>query len=132
MTRSSRSPAAAPRTFEHTAPLFAALSDSTRLQLVERLSREGPLSISTLCKDTAISRQAVTKHLRVLEEAGLAASRRDGRECIFELRLERLTAVRRCLDQISRQWDDVLGRLQAYVEKTPGRKRKLTTKGKHR
>ena len=102
---------------ERAAPLFAALSDSTRLQLVERLSRQGPQSISALTEDVSVSRQAVTKHLKALEQAGLAASRREGRERIFELRPERLASVHRYLDQIARQWDDALERLQAYVEK---------------
>ena len=99
------------------APLFAALGDSTRLELVARLSREGPQSISALADNTTISRQAVTKHLQVLEEAGLAASRREGRERIFELRPQRLAAAHHYLDQIGRQWDAALVRLQAHLEK---------------
>ena len=98
------------------APLFAALGDATRLRLVTRLSSEGPQSISALAGGATISRQAVTKHLEVLEEAGLAASRREGRERIFELRPERLVAVHRYLDQIGRQWDEALTRLRAHVE----------------
>lgn len=117
------SPAAAVRRFERAAPLFAALSDSTRLQLVAQLSREGPQSISALAEDATISRQAVTKHLRVLEEAGLAASRREGRERIFELRPQRLAAVHRYLDQIARQWDEAVDRLKVYVEEETGRRR---------
>lgn len=110
-------PSAAPaRDLERAAPLFAALSDSTRLQLVTRLSREGPQSISALAEDATISRQAVTKHLRVLEEAGLAASRREGRKRIFELRPGRLAAVHRYLDRISSQWDEALDRLRSQVE----------------
>ncbi len=101
------------------APLFAALADSTRLRLVTRLSHEGPQSISALAEEATISRQAVTKHLRTLEDAGLAASRRVGRERIFELRPERLSDVHRYLDQIARQWDDALARLQAYLEQEP-------------
>lgn len=102
---------------EEPALLFAALGDSTRLQLVARLSREGPQSISTLSEDAMISRQAVTKHLLVLEQAGLATSRRQGGERIFDLRAGRLAAAHRYLDQISQQWDEALARLQAHVEK---------------
>lgn len=98
------------------APLFSALSDPTRLALVQRLSREGPLSISALSGDATVSRQAVTKHLRQLEAAGLADSRREGRERIFTLRPERLDSVHRWLDQISRQWDAAIERLGAHVE----------------
>jgi DNA-binding transcriptional ArsR family regulator len=90
-----------------------------RLRLVTRLSREGPQSIAALAEEATISRQAVTKHLRTLEDAGLAASRRVGRERIYELRPERLSDVHRYLDRIARQWDDALARLQAYVEQEP-------------
>ena len=109
------STAADPRS-EQAAPLFAALSDPTRLRLVERLSQEGPLPISALAQDLPISRQAVTKHLVALEDVDLATSRREGRERIFELRPERLSIVHRYLDQISRQWDRALDRLRAHVE----------------
>jgi len=115
------SPTGAARGSRGPAPLFAALGDSTRLQLVAWLSRDGPQSISALAGHATISRQAVTKHLEVLEEAGLAASRREGRERIFELRPERLAEVRRYLDQIGRQWDEALARLRAHVEQETGR-----------
>jgi len=105
------------RGIKQAVPIFAALSDSTRLHLVARLSRDGPQSIMALARDTTISRQAVTKHLRVLEAAALAASRRDGRERIFELRPERLNAAHHYLDQIAHQWDEALDRLEAYVER---------------
>lgn len=100
-----------------TAELFAALSDSTRLQLVKQLSHEGPQSISALTEETAISRQAVTKHLEVLEQVKLTASRRIGRQRIFELKPERLAIVHRHLDQISGQWDEALSRLKIHVER---------------
>ena len=99
------------------APLFAALGDSTRLELIARLSREGPQSISDLADSATISRQAVTRHLEVLEEAGLAASHREGRERIFELRPQRLAVAHRYLDRIGRQWDAALDRLQAHLVK---------------
>lgn len=102
--------------FEQAAPIFAALSDPTRLRLVERLSQEGPLPISVLAQGVPISRQAVTKHLIALEEVELAISRREGRERIFALRTERLALVHRYLDHIARQWDGALGRLRAHVE----------------
>jgi len=108
------SPAVSQR-LQRTAPLFSALGDPTRLDLVARLSGHGPQSISALAEDATISRQAVTKHLRVLETVGLAASRRRGRERIFALRPEGLAAVHRYLDEISRQWDEAIGRLRAHV-----------------
>jgi DNA-binding transcriptional ArsR family regulator len=98
------------------APIFAALGDATRLRIVARLCDRGPLSIARLTEGGRISRQAVTKHLRALEGAGLARSGRTGRERIWELRTEHLAEVRRYLDQISAQWDEALVRLRTLVE----------------
>ena len=103
--------------FETAAPVFAALGDETRLRLVARLCGEGPQSISRLTAGTGVTRQAVTKHLQVLAEAGLARSARLGRESIWELEPEKLEEARRCLDRISAQWDEALGRLKAFVER---------------
>jgi DNA-binding transcriptional ArsR family regulator len=103
--------------FAAAAPVFAALGDETRLRLVARLCGEGPQSISRLTAGTGVTRQAVTKHLQVLAGAGLARSARLGRESIWELEPERLEEARRCLDRISAQWDEALGRLQALVER---------------
>lgn len=115
MDNSTFSPNSA-QDFERVAPLFAALSDSTRLQLVSQLSSEGPQSISTLAEDSPISRQAVTKHLKELEKSGIAESRRDGRKRIFELQPDELDIIHRHLNQISQQWDKTLERLEAYIE----------------
>jgi DNA-binding transcriptional ArsR family regulator len=98
------------------APLFAALGDETRLHLVTRLSAEGPLSITRLTSDASVTRQAVTKHLRVLADAGLASSARVGRETIWELEPQSLEAAGAYLDEISAQWDRALARLKALVE----------------
>lgn len=98
------------------APVFTALGDETRLYLVTRLCQEGPLSISRLTAGTALSRQAVTKHLQVLSEAGLARSGWSGRERRWRIEARRLAEVRRLLAQISSQWDEALGRLKAFVE----------------
>lgn len=99
------------------APVFAALGDATRLRIVARLCRRGPTSIVGLADGASVSRQAITKHLRALEQAGLARSSRMGRESIWELRTRRLSEVRRCLRQISHDWDAALDRLKAFVEK---------------
>jgi DNA-binding transcriptional ArsR family regulator len=99
-----------------TAPLFAALGDETRLHIVGRLCEEGPMSIVRLTGGAAVSRQAITKHLHALEQAGLVRSSRDGRERIWELRTKRLAEIRQYLDQISTQWDDALARLRTLVE----------------
>lgn len=98
------------------AAVFAALGDEVRLQLVARLCDDGPMSITRLAAGSHVSRQGITKHLRVLEEAGLMRSRRHGRERVWQLDQQRLGDARRYLKQISRQWDDALGRLRALVE----------------
>ena len=98
------------------APVFSALGDGTRLRLVARLCQEGPLSITQLREGTEITRQAVTKHLHALEEAGLAHGTRQGREQVWSLETKRLEVARRYLDDVSVQWDAALGRLRELVE----------------
>jgi DNA-binding transcriptional ArsR family regulator len=98
------------------APVFAALGEATRLALVARLCAEGPLSIARLSEGTAVTRQAITKHLLTLERAGVVQGMRSGRERIWELETRRLEKARRCLDQISDQWDAAIARLRAFVE----------------
>jgi DNA-binding transcriptional ArsR family regulator len=105
------------RSWKESAPLFAALGDETRLRVVARLCEEGPLSITQLTEGTGVSRQAVTKHLQVLSGAGLVKNARDGRENVWELEPSRLAETRRLLDLISKEWDDTLDRLKAFVEK---------------
>jgi DNA-binding transcriptional ArsR family regulator len=97
--------------------LFAALGDMTRLWLVARLCDAGPMSIANLTEGARVTRQAVSKHLRVLEGAGVVRSSRRGRESIWQLERRRLHEARRYLDQIESQWDGALGRLRTFVEK---------------
>jgi len=104
------------RTAKNQAQVFAALGDETRLRLVTKLSADSPQSITQLTEGAAITRQAVTKHLRVLADAGLVQSSQRGRESLYELAPERLAEARRYLEEVSRQWDDALGRLKAFVE----------------
>ncbi len=98
------------------APVFAALGDETRLRIVSRLGENQPLSISALSAGETVTRQAVTKHLHVLEGAGLVEGTRKGREQLWQLRTERVDEARSWLDEISRQWDVRLERLRALVE----------------
>lgn len=98
------------------ASVFAALGDETRLSVLARLSRGAPQSIARLTEGTTLTRQAVTKHLRVLESAGVVRSVRAGRESLFELEPQPLEEARAYLDQVSRQWDDALARLRSHVE----------------
>jgi DNA-binding transcriptional ArsR family regulator len=98
------------------APVFAALGDETRLDLVARLCRGGPLSIARLTEGGAVTRQAVTKHLHVLAGAGLARGTRVGRDHVWEIDAGRLDHARRWLDHIEGQWDEALARLKATLE----------------
>jgi len=103
-------------TAQAAAAVFAALGDQQRLWLVFRLCQGGPRSITQLASGARISRQAVTKHLRVMEHAGLVRSSRRGRERVWQLEQRRLEEARRFLSQISAQWDAILERLRIFVE----------------
>jgi DNA-binding transcriptional ArsR family regulator len=109
----ARASAVAPK---RSATIFAALGDETRLRLVARLSRGGPASIAQLTEGTRVTRQAVTKHLRVMQKAGLVRSSWLGRESLWRLEAARLAEARRHLEAISTQWDAALARLQQLVE----------------
>jgi len=99
------------------APVFAALGDETRLRLVLKLCSGGRLSITQLSERQPITRQAVTKHLHVLSEAGLVTASRQGREQVWEVAPGKMKQVRRWLKAIEREWDERLDRLKAIVEK---------------
>lgn len=105
---SSRSSAAA--------PVFAALGDETRLELVGRLSAKGPQSIARLAKGSTVTRQAITKHLEVLAGAGLISGKRAGRERIFALEPDGFVSAVAFLERVSARWDDALERLRKLVE----------------
>jgi len=101
------------------ASVFAALGDETRLSVLARLCNGVPQSISRLTAGTNLSRQAVTKHLRVLANAGMVRCVRVGRESLFELEPQPIEEVRDYLDQVYKQWDDALARLKSHVEEHP-------------
>ena len=105
------------------APVFAALGDRTRLALVVRLCEDGPQSIARLTRHAGVTRQAVSKHLRVLEEAGLACGARDGRDVVRRIDTRGLDDSRRWLDHIGAHWDEALRRLKVMLENqdTPSR-----------
>jgi DNA-binding transcriptional ArsR family regulator len=98
------------------APVFAALGDATRLRIVRRLSTSGPLSIVRLTEGTKVSRQAITKHLHTLEDAGIVRSHRDGREQIWKIQPMRLAKAQEYLALISDRWDAAIERLRGLVE----------------
>jgi DNA-binding transcriptional ArsR family regulator len=98
------------------ASVFAALGDETRLSLVGKLSNGPPQSISRLAEGSTLTRQAVTKHLRVLESVGVVRSARAGRENVFVFRPAPLKEAQSYLERVSGQWDDALGRLKSFIE----------------
>ena len=98
------------------APVFAALGDETRLSLVAKLCGGQPHSISQLTEGSKLTRQAITKHLRVLESAGMVHSVRTGRESRFQFDPEPMEGIKEYLDFVSEQWDQALSRLKSFVE----------------
>jgi DNA-binding transcriptional ArsR family regulator len=115
----SRSRGAATLKVTEAVPVFAALGDATRLSLLGRLSVDGPVSITRLTEGTGVTRQAITRHLHALGDAGLVRNARRGRERVWELDLKRLEKAKRYLDQIAAQWDEAADRLKAFVEDQP-------------
>ena len=99
------------------APVFAALGDETRLRLVVELSQGQPRSIAQLTEGSKLTRQAITKHLQVLEHAGIVHSVREGRESLFKFDPKPIDGLQEYLERVSRQWDDALGRLKSFVER---------------
>jgi DNA-binding transcriptional ArsR family regulator len=99
------------------ASVFAALGDQTRLGLIEKLAAGEPYSISGLTRGSKLSRQAITKHLRVLESVGMVRSVRDGRENMFAFNPRSIVGIKQYLDLVSEQWDQALSRLKSFVEK---------------
>ena len=98
------------------APVFAALGDETRLLLVEKLSTGRRCSISQLRQGSKLTRQAITKHLRVLESARIVHSCRAGRQSLFEFDPKPIENLKEYLDLVSQHWDQALSRLKSYVE----------------
>lgn len=98
------------------APVFSALGDVTRLELVSRLSDGQQHSITELADGLKLTRQGVTKHLRVLKQAGIVHSKRIGRETRFTIKPDPISTARDFLTRASLQWDQNIGRLKAFVE----------------
>ena len=98
------------------AAVFAALGDETRLALIGRLSSGAPQSISRLAKGSSLTRQAITKHLRVLESVGIVHSVHAGRESLFEFDPTPIAEMREYLDFVSEQWEQALVRLKSFID----------------
>jgi DNA-binding transcriptional ArsR family regulator len=98
------------------APLFDALGDPNRLRIISRLCDGGPSSTTDVTEVVSVSRQAVTKHLLLLESVGLVSSERHGRERIWRVQPEPLTDASDYLTGLSQRWDRAIERLRIYVE----------------
>ena len=101
---------------EQLAAVFFALGDATRLRLLALLCAGSALSITQLTAQTEITRQAVTKHLQVLADAGLVKDLKIGRERLWQFEPMQMEAARQSLEVIGRQWDQALARLKAAAE----------------
>lgn len=102
----------------YAAPVFAALGDPTRLDVLARLCAHGPQSIASLAGGANVSRQAVTKHLQQLSTVGLVRDSWRGRERIWELEPKQIAVAQAWLAEISARWDAAIDRLRAFVEDT--------------
>jgi DNA-binding transcriptional ArsR family regulator len=98
------------------APIFAALGDETRLALLGKLCGGHRISISQLTEGSQLTRQAITKHLRVLESVGIVRGVRVGRESLFEFNSQPIDEIKKYLELVSEEWDQALSRLKAFVE----------------
>src|ERR1700679_1510448 len=98
------------------APVFSALGDETRLVLVARLAQGIPCSLSQLTAGSQLTRQAIAKHLRVLEKVGIIHSARSGRESLFKFDPKPWGRATEQLELWSDHWDQTLSRLKAFVE----------------
>jgi DNA-binding transcriptional ArsR family regulator len=101
------------------AAVFAALGDETRLSLLLRLCNGQRYSIAELTEGTKLTRQAVTKHLRVLERVRMVHGTREGRQSMFQFNPQPVIEIKEYLEIVSRQWDVALARLKSLVESDP-------------
>ena len=101
------------------AAIFAALGDETRLSLLARLCSGQRYSIAELTEGTKLTRQAVTKHLRVLERVRIVHGTREGRQSLFQFDPHPVIELKEYLDLVSKQWDIALARLKSFAESDP-------------
>lgn len=110
--------------------LWAAVADPTRRRLLDVLLARGETTATTLAGQLPVSRQAVAKHLAVLDRAGLVEGRRHGREVRYAVRPERLDAATRWLARVTAQWDERLAAIRRIAE-TTDRERPTPRKTRH-
>jgi DNA-binding transcriptional ArsR family regulator len=96
--------------------LWAAVADPTRRRLLDVLLAHGEATATTLARELPVTRQAVAKHLAVLDRAGLVEGRRWGREVRYAVRPERLDAATQWLARVALQWDERLAAIKWIAE----------------
>jgi ArsR family transcriptional regulator, cadmium/lead-responsive transcriptional repressor len=96
--------------------LWAAVGDPTRRQLLDALLTLGEATATTLAGNLPVTRQAVTKHLTVLDRAGLVDGRRQGREVLYTVRPDRLDDVAQAMARIAETWDRRLASIKRLAE----------------
>ena len=97
---------------------MTALADPMRSRVLQTLATRGAATPTEVAADLPVTRQAIVKHLRILDRAGLVTWRKDGRDVRYEVDVHRLRDVARWLDRIASQWDRRLTRLKAIAERT--------------
>lgn len=98
------------------AEVFAALADPTRRRILDALAAHGEATATVLAAELPVSRQAIVKHLGVLDRAGLVAGHREGREARYRVIPERLGVTARWMDRVAAAWDTRLSAIKRLAE----------------
>ncbi|MFI8182583.1 metalloregulator ArsR/SmtB family transcription factor [Actinacidiphila glaucinigra] len=101
--------------------VFAALADPMRRRILDAVAEHGDATATVLAAELPVSRQAIVKHLTVLDHAGLVAGRRAGREMRYAVRPERLVAAARWMDRVAARWDARLSAIKRLAEEPAAR-----------
>ncbi len=106
--------------------VWAAVADPTRRRLLDVLLAHGEATATTLAGELPVTRQAVAKHLAVLDRAGLVEGRRQGREVRYAVRPEQLDAATRWMARVAEQWDERLAAIKRIAESAEQQSRPAT------
>ena len=106
--------------------LWAAIADPSRRRVLDLLVQRGEATASSLADEVPFTRQAVSKHLVVLEEAGLIERRKQGREVLFRVDADRLDQATRAMSEVAREWDRRLDSIKRLAEAAHAETRRAT------
>ncbi len=107
--------------------LWSAIGDPSRRRVLDLLVSNGEVSASWLALRVPFSRQAVSKHLVVLEEAGLVSRRKQGREVLYQVQVDRLDQATRAMADLAAQWDHRLAAIKRLAEAAHAASKKKQT-----